>query len=553
MKQRLLSATALLLVTAGAAVILSRAASAPTPATSPPPPVSKASAQKMSAAGSLHWPAALSPRVNNAALAASPHGVLERIEHEGLAIAASLEPAASGATARLEITDSITGAGIDGLRPQAWLTTRKGDAMLGAQQCHAQTAEFLRGSLMAVGHVTLNSFRILLLNDDDTITLLNPQIAIQRSRLEAILRLPGKAADWALNPSGHTLYVSVPEAKKLLVIDSDGLVLRAEIELPLAPEALAVSPDGRQLWVGARGQAVYLIDTLAHRLVHTLAVGGGPHALAFGEDERRLWIASNSGALLAVDTASLEVVGQLALGAGMSALSVAAGKLLVARQKAGELIVVDPAARSMRRLALGASVDHLALAPSGRWAFALATQAGRAQIIDLERVRLHGTLDGLERPASMRFSEDFVYFASADREQLAMVELSALERTAPALRRFSTNGLERAQLTGHAAPMATSRRGDELYVASPAERAVLVYRQGQSMAAGQIRNPVASPRAIMLVERSLEERSPGVWTTTAMLDSNQRYDLHLWLGSSRTPVCFAVGGATATQTQRHIP
>jgi YVTN family beta-propeller protein len=115
----------------------------------------------------------------------------------------------------------------------------------------------------------------------------------------------------ALHPGGRRLYVtSLPGS--VLVVDTEALRVVEEIAvsaidattnrivatipgLSRYPEALAVQPDGRALWVAGRlGNAINVVDLERHEVVATIPTGAGsqPLRLAFTPDGRRAWVSA---------------------------------------------------------------------------------------------------------------------------------------------------------------------------------------------------------------------------------------------------------------------
>jgi YVTN family beta-propeller protein len=122
----------------------------------------------------------------------------------------------------------------------------------------------------------------------------------------------------ALSPDGTIGYVTEPASNRLLVLDTRTGAVTASIGVGDTPSGLAVSPDGRQIWVVNTGLfqepgSVSVVATNTHLVVRTISVGIGPIDVAFSPDGRRAYV-TNSGLLVAggsvsvVDTSSLSVV-----------------------------------------------------------------------------------------------------------------------------------------------------------------------------------------------------------------------------------------------------
>jgi YVTN family beta-propeller protein len=125
----------------------------------------------------------------------------------------------------------------------------------------------------------------------------------------------------ALSPAGTIGYVTEPASNRLLVLDTRTGAVTGSIRVGDTPSGLAVSPDGKQVWVVNTGLqagpgSVSVVATDTHSVLRTISVGPGPIDVAFSPDGRRTYV-TNSGALSpagsvsVIDTSSLSVVDEL--------------------------------------------------------------------------------------------------------------------------------------------------------------------------------------------------------------------------------------------------
>ena len=80
--------------------------------------------------------------------------------------------------------------------------------------------------------------------------------------------------------------------------------------------------------------------------------------------------------------------------------------------------------------------------------------------------------------------------------------------------------------------------GNSVVVAGTADRALYVYSEGMMAPRGTLLNYGREPRAVLVLDRSLREVEPGVYTAPALLRENGTYDVHLLVDSPRTPMCL---------------
>ena len=188
---------------------------------------------------------------------AAPASVSDRFEKEGVRIDYTVEAASpeggrglvagADAVVRLRITDSNAGQPIKGLHPAAWISARAAGRETSEVECRDKVRTFLGGLLSARPDVDLNSYSMLTLNHDKTITFLNPQVSFSKTKMEAIVVLPARGADWALSRKKEFVYVSMPDASAVAVVDATRKKLLTTIPMPAGsrPVRVALQPDGR--------------------------------------------------------------------------------------------------------------------------------------------------------------------------------------------------------------------------------------------------------------------------------------------------------------------
>jgi len=220
--------------------------------------------------------------------------------------------------------------------------------------------------------------------------------------------------------------VTTEGSQHLLVVDPDGGRVVAAIETAQdVSHMVAVSADARRAYVTSIGSGTATaIDLVAARKLGDVVTGAGSEALALTPDGRELWVAARTdGHIAVVDTSTLEVAARLPLPGipiriaitpdGRTALVTCAGS--------GELVAFDVASRSERarrkvdvplapgaaqrpfaQLAPGSSLPvGLLVARDGRTAFVAATMGDRVVQYDagtlepLRSIEIGGEPDGL--------------------------------------------------------------------------------------------------------------------------------------------------------------
>ncbi|MBZ4333510.1 YncE family protein [Corallococcus sp. AS-1-12] len=451
------------------------------------------------------------------------------------------------ALARVAVTDARTGEPLAGRRPLAWMRLRPpGEPAPDDAACKARVRSYLGGLLSAQADVDFNAYWFLTLNHDQTVSVINPQIAFDRTKLQHLVSVGGGAADWALLPDRSALYVTVPAQDTVSVVDTQRFVVTRPLRVGSQPGRIALSPDGLTAWVSNDGDGtVSVIDTPAHAVRDPVDVGPGPHAFGFSDSGRTAWVsARDATALTALDVASGEVLGRVEVGAGVTALawSDVARALFASRPGAREVVVVDAARREVsRRIPVKGGLDALRFDNTGRWAFLVHRDTHTVDILDAASGQVAHTLTGFSAPDSVVFTDAFAYVRNTTDSRVTLVELKTLEGTGTPAQVHITAGQRPAadaRELGRSDPIAPLPEGNGVIIAGNADRALFLYQEGMMAPRGTHLNYGREPRAVKVLDRSLREVEPGVFTARGSVRENGTYDVQLLLDNPRVVACL---------------
>jgi YVTN family beta-propeller protein len=137
------------------------------------------------------------------------------------------------------------------------------------------------------------------------------------------------------------------------------------------PQNLALTPDGRELWIACEASAsVSVVDTATRAKRLEIPVGGQPHDVTFTPDGRRAFVSNRlDDTVSVVDTAAHQVTATIEVGDEPHGLLVdpAGRHLYVLNTALDNISVVDLATlQEVKRLSASRSPWSLALAPDGR-------------------------------------------------------------------------------------------------------------------------------------------------------------------------------------------
>ncbi|WP_438022832.1 YncE family protein [Sorangium sp. So ce233] len=479
---------------------------------------------------------------------------VSRVEREGLSIAFELRPltgagdrpeARTDATAVFTITDAATGAPARDLGPLAWMSRRAG-APPDDAGCQDKIKSFMAGLIAVRPEVDMNAYLLWTQNQDNTLSVINPQLAFNRSKLRSIVTLAAGSTSLALHPDGDRLYVTLQSGRGLAIVDTRRSLVAANVPVGADPMRVAVAPDGRTVWVGNDGDGtVTVVDARAASVLKTLRAGPGHHEIAFSGGGRTAWITSrDASTVTAVDAVTLEPVAEIEIGQGAAAVAAsdAAGAVYVANQPRGEIVILDAGRRAVAgRVAVKAGVDAVGFEPGGRFAFALNPAKGEVSILDASTGSLAHTLPGFASPDALAFTKTYAYVRNLGESRISLIDLPSLERPGkPAVVEVQVGQQPPRAAKGprSAAPFAVLPDGNGAIVANPADKVLYYYVEGLMAPMGTLSNYGREPRAALIEDRSLKEVQPGVYAATVRLGDEGVHDVELLLRGRRVAACL---------------
>ena len=155
------------------------------------------------------------------------------------------------------------------------------------------------------------------------------------------------------------------------------------------------------------GDSITAIDGAA---VTTIPVGKGPEALDLSPDGKELWTAhSRDGGVSIIDVAGKKVVATLALGTKRSnrlKFTPDGKHVLITDLDAGDLLVLDAATRKeIQRVKLGKTPEGILMAKDGARAYVCVAGDDRIAIVDLKTLQVTGHLVTGKGPDGMAWAD----------------------------------------------------------------------------------------------------------------------------------------------------
>jgi YVTN family beta-propeller protein len=491
-------------------------------------------------------------------------GVPQRYTREGVRVEFEAEPVASGkglmegteAVVRFKITDQSAGKPLSNLRPTAWLDLRERGKTTDARACREKIQSFLQASLSARPDIDLNSYFILALNQEPNISVIDPLSGFGSTKLFTLVALASPGEDWVLSGDKKRLYVSMPLAGQVAVVDTVTWKVVSNIPAGTRPTRLALQHDERYLWVGDDGDektagGVIAIDTTQLKAAGQIGTGAGHHEIAFTDDDRYAFVTNRAaGTLSVIDVRGLSKVKDLKTGAQPSAVAFSSlGKAVyVAHEMDGTIVAVGGAGHEiLAQIKAQPGISALSIAPGGRFGFAVNRATNSVHVFDVSTNRLAYNVPVGPKPDQVIFTKDFAYVRSTASEFVSMIKISGLGERGyvPAVNRFPAGqrAPQDSPSISHASVIVPAPESGAVIVANPADKMIYFYTEGMAAPMGNFQNYRRDPRAVLVLDNSLTETSPGVYTTTVRFNGNGQYDVPFLLDSPRVVNCFSVAVA----------
>ena len=503
-----------------------------------------------------------------APLAVGPDLGASRLSRDGITVEFEATPlGGSGgltegayASIRFKVTDQNSGQPLSGVAPGAWIDPAlSGDAARDRDKsCKARVALFLKSSIGARPLMDLNSYFLLVLNKDASLTVIDPSVSVGGiTSTLARIGLSDTPMDWVASGDDKQVYVSMPAAGKVALIDTTTFQHVEDLPAGQQPVRVALQPDQRLLWVGNNAaddahSGVSVIDTQKRALLKFIPTGKGHHEIAFSHDSRYAFVSNrDSGTLSVIDGSDLSLlktlkVGPHPLSVAYSALSQA---VYVADGRDGSISVIDARSHSLRsRIQAQPGLGPMRFSRDGRFGIVLNTLENRAVVIDAGSDRLLHNLDVAAEPYQVTFTQAYAYVRGLASPKVTMINLSSLgEGRTPITQGFDAGPAAPRQAGDLplAQGLAVARDENSVFVVNPVDNTTYFYAEGMNAPMSGYANRGSNARAALVIDRSLREVAPGVYSSTVKLPAAGDFDVAFLLNQPQIIHCFSTEVAAA--------
>ena len=457
------------------------------------------------------------------------------------------------------IKDRATQQPLSGKRPGAWVDNS--GSVFGGQSggCKQKIDGYLKSSTGARPIVDLTSYYILAFNRDPSISVIDPLVGITgRSNLRATIALSGAPGDWAKSADERRIYVSMPSAGKIAIIDAESFKLLEEIEAGEKPMRISLSADARYIFVANDSDddeagGLTVIEEKSRKIVAHFPTARGHHEMAQSQSGELLFVSNREKGDVAVfDVATLKPISRISIGKTPIALTYSkqAQALYVADGAEGQLSVIDGRVpRVLARIMLQPGLGPIAITPDGRWALVANVKENLVHVIEIATNKLVQNIPVGTRPYQLMMSDAFAFVVSLDSERIVMISLRELG--APSAQQTSSfaAGASPPAAAADLGPGASIARAIDdaaVIVANPAENMIYYYMEGMLAPSGSFLNPGKEVRSVGVINHGLKERSAGLYSARVRLPSGADYDAAIMVGATYQCFAFHVANQSAS-------
>ena len=482
----------------------------------------------------------------------------QKIVEQGIAIEFTVEPLARNATTikaaedvnvKFTVTDTTTGTPVKGLGLSAWISKGPNEKLIEPTECREKIQSYLTGSMRARADVDLNSYYVLSLNKSPDISVIDPLSGFGGSKLLTLIMLKSPGEDWVLTRDGEKLFVTLPAIDQVAVINSRSWVVQTYIDAGIKPTRITVQPDQQYVWVANDGNdkdgGVAVIETATSKVAAKIPTGAGQHDILISSDNRFAFVSnSESGTVSIIDIRKLEKFSDVKVGSAPSALALSelSKAVYVASEGDGTITVIEEQRHQvLAQMKTKPGARSIRFAPGGRYGFVLNTKQSSVHIFDSASNRMLHEVNVVKSPDQITFSSVFAFVRSLDTENVYMLRLGELDKE-----------VDVTEFPGGQAPpgqgstpiradsIVLAPEGNSVIVANPVDKVLYYYTEGMAAPMGNFQNYRREPLAVMVVDRSLREIKPGVYSTTIKLPASGRYDVAFLNDSPRVSHCFSL-------------
>ncbi len=468
-------------------------------------------------------------------------------------------PVAAGAelAATVTLINRNTGEPVTGEHMAGWMDLVRNGQVASELPCAARVGLYAQGRVTHRADADLNASRLMVMSRSGTISVIDPQVDFTITQMQTVIQLPGVPADWALSEDRKSLFVSLPMASAVAVIDTSAFSVAALIELDKGSLPTTLLPlSGGGLAVALSGQdAVTILHPQGAERSDPVETGGGRVALA--EDRAgTVFALSETGRLSSLSASDGHLLSTADLPPGEPSLAMSPwNRALYAVTSGADKIGVYSARDLAPRttIAAGRGIYRLAMTPGGRSLLAVKRAESRLLLIDGQTNLVRDEIPTVREPVEIAFSDDYAYVRGLAADHFALLERNALEKGQldPVAIQSATRPLQPREALASARLIVPYPGG--AMIGNADERIAYYYMEGMNAPMGTVQLYGPDVQGILTLDRGFREIGPGVYQSLTRLRKGGSYTVAMAIGDEGAPVCFETSVASVAGAEEDHP
>lgn len=447
------------------------------------------------------------------------------------------------AVVQFKFTDA-TGNLMRGMRVASWIDGNQSEKAADAKTCHDKIQSFLQMQMSARPEVDLNTYYILALTEEPGIQIIDPRIGFSNSKLYAVVDLPAAGSDWVLTPSGDRLFVSMPSINRVAAVDSLTFRHISDVDAGTKPGRVVIQADGKYVWIGndstGAESGVTVMDATTLAVAAHIATGKGHHEISFDENKNAYVTNEADGTVSIIDTQKLAKLKDVAVGKTPVAMAYSQqARSIYVASRDGKVTAISAENQSVIATLIGKpGFTTMQIGRDGRWGFVANGAEGKVLLFDVSVNKfVHEYVVG-HSPDSLAFTDSYLYVRSRESADVRLIPLANLGSTSSSAEFPAGQLAPGAPADTLAAPMVASLDGAAAFVTNPADRRIYYYQEGMAAPMFSIEGYGKTPKAAMVLDRSIHETSPGIYSVGLRLPKPGFYDVPVYTDAPSMSHCF---------------
>ena len=454
---------------------------------------------------------------------------------------------------RFEIIDTLSRKAVTGAAPAAWMEPmdKEGDQDV---ECGKKITSFLSGTLFNRAELDLNVFYVLVMNDDASITVVDPLFSFGGSQLLAYVQLEGVPEDWIVTKDQLHVYITMPKSEMIAVVNTSNWEVDKNIPINANVNEIVMQSDGAYLWADFDSKkieeysGVAVISTETNTVKASIPTGAGEHHIVISDDNRYAFVSNKGdGTVSVIDINTLTKIKDIPVKGDIISMawSSMAEVVYVIDNEEGIITSIDAKSLELVSEIQGKpGISSIKFEPTGRFGFILGKEESIVQIVDAasNRIVQNGTTES--KPVEVSFSDELAYVLHEDSETILMFPLDVIGREGQQLQAADFAGGQnppgKMRNPSKASLMVQAPGANAMLISNSLDKTIYYYMEGMAAPMGNFTNYNKIPRAVQVIDRSIEERTPGVYETVGKIRGYGKYDIPFFVDVPRILHCFSV-------------